>query len=324
MAVIAQRQRRLEITGQGCEAAEMTDPGFVVELRRAHRWRPAVVAEPEEGLREIRRLDRIVEGVPERQDRRFGTIGSGLRKRRHQSIGLAAMSRGEGMADWSEGYWWSNDGLRLHYREYAGDTSRPPILCIPGLTRNARDFEGVAARLKGDWRLICVDLRGRGDSAYAKDPMSYVPLTYLQDLEALIRELALERFVLFGTSLGGLMTMLLAMSGGERIAGALLNDIGPVLERAGSTISAPMSASRRTGRPGCTPPASCARRSATAIPTGKLDQWLVFAKRIAKLNASGRIVFDYDMRIAEPFSVPGGESGFDLWSAFAGLKGVPP
>ena len=64
----------------------------------------------------------------------------------------------------------------LHYRDYAGDAERPPILCIPGLTRNARDFEGVAERLAGNWRLICVELRGRGESAYAKDPMTYVPL----------------------------------------------------------------------------------------------------------------------------------------------------
>ena len=135
--------------------------------------------------------------------------------------------------EWSDGYWWSSDGLRLHYRDYAGDASRPPILCIPGLTRNARDFEGVADRLAGDWRLICVELRGRGESAYAKDPMTYVPLTYLQDLEALIAELELDRFVLFGTSLGGLITMLLAMSDTRRIAGALLNDIGPAFETRG-------------------------------------------------------------------------------------------
>ena len=77
---------------------------------------------------------------------------------------------------WSDGYWESSDGLRLHYRDYAGGADRPPILCIPGLTRNARDFEGVAERLAGEWRVICVELRGRGESAYAKDPMTYVPL----------------------------------------------------------------------------------------------------------------------------------------------------
>ena len=138
------------------------------------------------------------------------------------------------MAEWSDGYWWSKDGLRLHYRDYSGgDDGRPPILCIPGLTRNARDFGAVADRLAGQWRLICVELRGRGESAYAKDPMTYVPLTYLQDLEALIDELKLTRFVAFGSSLGGLLTMLLAATGSDRIAGAILNDIGPVVEPAG-------------------------------------------------------------------------------------------
>jgi len=90
------------------------------------------------------------------------------------------------MADWIDGYYWSKDGLRLHYRDYAGRDDRPPILCLPGLTRNARDFAAVADRLAGDWRVICVDLRGRGESAYAKDAMTYVPLVYLQDIEALL------------------------------------------------------------------------------------------------------------------------------------------
>jgi pimeloyl-ACP methyl ester carboxylesterase len=70
-----------------------------------------------------------------------------------------------GMAAWTDGYWWSHDGLRLHYRDYAGAADRPPIIGLPGLTRNARDFEKVAGWLAGEWRLICVDLRGRGESA---------------------------------------------------------------------------------------------------------------------------------------------------------------
>jgi len=227
------------------------------------------------------------------------------------------------MADWSDGYWWSNDGLRLHYRDYAGDASRPPILCIPGLTRNARDFEAVAARLKGDWRVICVDLRGRGESAYAKDPMTYVPLTYLQDLEALIAELKLDRFVLFGTSLGGIMTMLLAMGGAKRIAAALLNDIGPVLEPRGLDHIRSY-----VGRPQNWPTWLHAARAISEAqsdryPDWKIDDWLIYAKRLCKLTQSGRIVFDYDMRIAEPFKLPGGESGFDLWPAFRALRDTP-
>ena len=227
------------------------------------------------------------------------------------------------MAAWSDGYWWSNDGLRLHYRDYAGPAERPPIICIPGLTRNARDFEGVADRLAGEWRVICVELRGRGESAYAKDPMTYVPLTYLQDMEALVRELGLTRFILFGTSLGGLITMLLSMSDNKRLAAAMINDIGPVIvERGLERIRG------YVGRSHSWPTWMHAARHFSEMlgdvyPDWPLDQWLVFAKRTCKLTPNGRVTFDYDMRIAEPFKVPGGATGFGLWRAFEGLKGVP-
>lgn len=226
------------------------------------------------------------------------------------------------MADWSDGWWTTGDGLKLHYRDYSGGEGRPPIICIPGLTRNARDFEGVAERLRGDWRLICVELRGRGQSDYAKDAMSYVPPVYWQDVEALIAELGLERFVLFGTSLGGLITMLLAMADNKRIAGALLNDIGPVLETKGLEHIRSY-----VGRSHSWPTWLHAARflreaQGDRYPDWEIGQWLVYAKRLCKLTPGGRVAFDYDMRIAEPFRAPGGDTGFDLWTAFAGLKGV--
>jgi pimeloyl-ACP methyl ester carboxylesterase len=227
------------------------------------------------------------------------------------------------MAAWSDGYWETGDGLKLHYRDYAGPAERPPILCIPGLTRNARDFEGVAERLAGDWRLICVELRGRGESGHAKDAMSYVPLTYLQDIEALIAALGLERFVLFGTSLGGLITMLLAASGKERIAGALLNDIGPVMEPRGLEHIRSYVGKSQNWPTWLHAARFLAEAQADRYPGWKLDQWLVYAKRLAKLTPAGRIVFDYDMRIAEPFRLPAGEAGFDLWPAFRALAGIP-
>jgi len=227
------------------------------------------------------------------------------------------------MASWSDGYWVSSDGLKLHYRDYAGGASRPPILCIPGLTRNARDFEGVAERLSGKWRLICVDLRGRGESAHAKDPMSYMPLTYLQDLEALIAELALQRFVLFGTSLGGLMTMLLAATDRSRTAGALLNDIGPEVETRGLDHIRSYVGRSQNWPTWLHAARFLAEAQADRYPGWDLDQWLLYAKRICRLTPAGRIQFDYDMRIAEPFKLPGGDTGFDLWPAFRALNGIP-
>ena len=225
--------------------------------------------------------------------------------------------------NWSDGYWTSADGLRLHYRDYAGRGDRPPILCIPGLTRNARDFEGVAERLAGEWRLICVDLRGRGESQHAKDPLTYLPITYRDDVEALIAELGLARFIAFGTSLGGLVTMLLASSDNSRIAGALINDIGPVIDLRGLERIRGY-----VGRSQSWPTWLHAARYFSEMlgdvyPRWKLEQWLVFAKRVCRLTAGGRVTFDYDMRIAEPFRQPGGDTGFDLWPAFNSLNGIP-
>ncbi|SMF78537.1 alpha/beta fold hydrolase [Allosphingosinicella indica] len=228
------------------------------------------------------------------------------------------------MADWSDGYWNSSDGLKLHYRDYPGPATRPPILCVPGLTRNARDFAAVAERLSPEWRVLCIELRGRGESQHAKDAMSYMPITYVADIEALIAELGLDRFVMFGTSLGGLITMLLSMNDGGRIAGAMINDIGPVMEEGGLERIRGY-----VGRSQNWPTWMHAARyfseaQRDVFPGWTRDQWLAFAKRVCRLNSKGRIVFDYDMRIAEPFKAPAqGPAGFDLWQAFAGLDGIP-
>jgi len=228
------------------------------------------------------------------------------------------------MAAYENRYWWSKDGLRLHARDYGGgDDALPPILCMPGLTRNARDFDAVAARLAGRWRVIAIDFRGRGESAYAKDPMSYVPLTYVQDVEALLAEFGIGRFVAFGTSLGGIVTMLLAGLESGRIAGALLNDIGPDIERAGLARIRSY-----VGRGGVFPTWMHAARAVSETqgdiyPDWEIEDWLAMAKRLYRLNSAGRIVLDYDLKIAEPFRVAGGEAGPDMWSALAALRGVP-
>lgn len=232
------------------------------------------------------------------------------------------------MAAYENRYWWSNDGLRLHARDYpARDAEaaagRPPILCLPGLTRNARDFEVLAERLSASWRVICIDLRGRGESGYAKDPMSYVPLVYVQDVEKLLGELGCDRYVAIGTSLGGIVTLLLAGAARERIAGAVINDVGPDVDPAGlarirgyvgksSSWPTWMHAAR-----------AVAEANAAIYPRYAIGDWLAMAKRLYRLNSSGRIVLDYDLKIAEPFRLPGNEAGPDMWPALDRLAGVP-
>ncbi|MEI9926635.1 MAG: alpha/beta hydrolase [Sphingomonas sp.] len=228
------------------------------------------------------------------------------------------------MNGYHDGYWWSKDGLRLHYRDYpGGDNARPPVICFPGLTRNARDYEGLAGRLAGEWRVIAVEFRGRGESAYAKDPMTYVPLAYLQDVGALLDALAIPRFVAVGTSLGGIVTLLIAATDRERLAGAVLNDVGPEIDAAG------LARIRGYVGKGVWHPTwmhaarALAEANADVYPGYDIEDWLRMAKRLYRLNSSGRIVLDYDMKIAEPFRVPGNEAGPDMWPTLDGLEDRP-
>ncbi|MFL9840717.1 alpha/beta hydrolase [Sphingomonas sp. ST-64] len=227
------------------------------------------------------------------------------------------------MPSFTDGYWWSGDGLRLHYRDYPGRADRPPLLCIPGLTRNARDYEKLAERLAGDWRVIAVELRGRGESGYAKDPMTYVPLTYLQDLEALVAELKLDRFVAVGTSLGGILTMLMASTHPERIAGAVLNDVGPEIDPAGLTRIRGYVGKANWHPTWMHAARALAEANGDVYPHWEITHWLDMAKRTHRLTSAGRIVLDYDMKIAEPFRLPGNEAGPDMWRAFDGLADKP-
>src|SRR6478672_7852158 len=89
----------------------------------------------------------------------------------------------------SDGEWQSEEGLTLHYRDYHGGKGRPVLLCLHGLTRNARDFEPLADRFAGDWRLIVPEMRGRGQSEYARDPKTYGLATYVEDVVRLLEQL---------------------------------------------------------------------------------------------------------------------------------------
>ncbi|BBD97544.1 alpha/beta hydrolase [Sphingobium amiense] len=228
------------------------------------------------------------------------------------------------MTGYTDGYWWSPDGLRLHYRDYVGGADgRPPLLCLPGLTRNARDFEPLAARLAGEWRLVCPDMRGRAESAYAKDAMTYVPLTYLQDISRLLADLAIPRCVAIGTSLGGIITMLIAATHRGWLAGALLNDVGPVLEEEGLARIRGYVGVGQSHPTWVHAARALAEANAGVYPRYALEDWLAMAKRLYRLNSGGRIVLDYDMKIAEPIRAMGSEAGVDMWPVMRAFSGMP-
>ena len=224
------------------------------------------------------------------------------------------------MATWTDRYWNSADGVKLHYRDYDGNRDRPPILCIPGLTRNARDFEPVADRFAGDWRIIAIDLRGRGGSAFDPDPSNYKPMVYVADILKMLDQLGIADAVFVGTSLGGICTMALALGDRERIAGALLNDIGPEIDRAG--------VERIAGYVGTAARFASWDEAIDQVSSRNLDiypdysraDWDRFVRRMAREDGSA-VVFDYDMAIAGNFE--SAASAPEIWPLYQALDGRP-
>ena len=128
----------------------------------------------------------------------------------------------------------AQDGLTLFYREY-GDPAAPaiPLLCLPGLTRNSKDFDALALRYGSTRRVVCPDYRGRGLSAYDPDYRNYAPRTHLSDLLDLFAVAGLGEAIVIGTSAGGILAMALAVARPACLRGVVLNDIGPEVASAG-------------------------------------------------------------------------------------------
>lgn len=221
------------------------------------------------------------------------------------------------------------DGLSLHVRCYAPglETPRLPVLCLPGLTRNEADFEPLARRLSADRaqprRVFALDSRGRGRSAWDPDWRNYNPAVELADVVAAMDALALDHAVFVGTSRGGILTMLMAAWQPGRIAGAVLNDIGPVIEPAGL-----MRIKGYAGR--MRQPADLAEGAAMLrglfagqFPNLKEDDWRAWAKRSWRQTPAG-LVARYDPALAETLKDAAPEQPLpDLWAQFDLLPRVP-
>ena len=219
-------------------------------------------------------------------------------------------------------YFTVRDGLRLHYRDYRGSSDKPPLLCLPGLTRNARDFADFAERYSPRFRVIALDFRGRATSDYDPVPARYNPLTYAGDVIELLDHLGIDQAIFVGTSLGGLVTMVVAATAPQRIAAAIINDVGPDVDPAG--------VNRILTYVGKDVRFSSWDEAADTIAANygsKFDRfthsdWVAMAKRNCR-EENGEIRFDYDMAIAEPFRTAGPVPQVDLWPLFAALGHKP-
>ena len=220
--------------------------------------------------------------------------------------------------------WTSSDGLSLCYRDHPGSPDRPPLLCLPGLTRNSRDFDDFATRYAGRFRIIAPDFRGRGNSDRDPVPAHYIPPTYAADVLHLLDQLGVAEALFVGTSLGGIVTMLIAATQPRRIAGCILNDVGPELEERGlerirTYVGKPMRFH------GWDEAADYVAEVNLGLPRSHdHDDWLRAAQRLCRED-DGAIVFDYDTAIAEPFNRVRDptQPAFDMWPLYRRLGQKP-
>lgn len=195
--------------------------------------------------------------------------------------------------------WRSPDGLHLFARDYGAPNDRLPVICIPGLTRNSRDFEDAAPWIAAQGRrVLAVDLRGRGVSERGPKK-TYRPAVYADDMAALLDSIGAEKAIFVGTSLGGLATMTLAARRPGLIGGAVLNDVGPSVASAGlKRISA--YAGRAAPVTTWDEAAAYARRTnGAAFPDFGDADWMAVARRLFR-EKDGRLAPDYDPAVFTP------------------------
>ncbi|AVO45303.1 alpha/beta fold hydrolase [Phreatobacter cathodiphilus] len=218
----------------------------------------------------------------------------------------------------------ASDGLKLHARLYGRPVAeRLPVLCLPGLSRNAGDFDVVARALAEERQVVALDYRGRGLSAFDPDWRNYALPVELDDMLAVATVLGLSRAVFLGTSRGGLLTMLTSAARPSLLAGAILNDIGPVIEGAG--LARIKSYLGRLPEPGTWDEAVALLKSIgqSRFPALTDADWRGQAGSIWT-EGDGRLVAAFDPALAKTLE----SVSFDgpmptLWPQFDGLAGVP-
>ena len=233
----------------------------------------------------------------------------------------------EAPEDWADRWWTSADGLRLHARDYAAASgeAKLPVVLIHGLTRNARDFEDLAPRIAA-WgrRALVVDVRGRGLSDRDSDPLNYHPSVYAADVALLLDRLGIRRAQFVGTSMGGLITMVMTTTRPELVAGVVLNDVGPViategLNRIAGYVGKPVAAGTWKDA------ADHVRaNNAHALPHYDDRAWARMARRLFREGPGGAPELDYDLQIAELIRAAAGEPAPDLWPYFEALAAGRP
>ena len=224
----------------------------------------------------------------------------------------------------------TTDGLGLDVATYAPDQRPPgpaaaPVLAIPGLTRNNRDFDAIARTLAASGRTVhAVSLRGRGESDRDADHRNYHPLQYRDDVLEVLSALGCDEAVFLGTSLGGIVTMLTAEYAPQRVQAAIINDVGPRLAEEGlARIAAYVGDADASAAFADLDAATQAIRSRNevAFPDRGQAFWQAFAMRTFRCENDGGWRLDYDPGIARALQEIGPAP--DLWAAWRSLGAIP-
>jgi len=196
-----------------------------------------------------------------------------------------------------------------------------PLLCLSGLTRNASDFDYMLPHLPAGWRVIRMDYRGRGASAWT-GPSTYTVPREGRDAVELLDHLGLARAAVLGTSRGGMIGMFLGATAPDRLAGLCLNDVGPELDFTGL--------GRIKDYVGRNPAAKTIDSFARALPSGNpgmdnvpASRWVEEAQRHAMPDGKGGLKINYDPTLRDSFLAAFEGPAPDLWPLFDRCAGLP-
>lgn len=213
----------------------------------------------------------------------------------------------------------TSDGKRIYFEDHGSGT---PLLCLAGLTRNSRDFSYFAPHAT-ELRMIAMDYRGRGRSDYDPDFMNYNVFRESHDAIELLDVLGIEKAAILGTSRGGLIAMALAASHPERLAGVILNDVGPVIETSGIAKIMAYVGAQPTAKTYDEAAAALKHVMEPQFPGVPLEIWRKQAE-IQYKQQGDRLALRYDPALRKALLEQAASGAIpDYWLFFEALRNIP-